>query len=155
MGKHVRSIVIVVLIFIAIIFIVDKLFVSQSSTTKLTYSELYSQVDAGNVKDVTISGQHDVVGDLRKPVPTGGDTRFTSTILDDTALLSDMRKHDVAITVDNSSPAPIVSMLVQLIPFALMALLLLFILRQAQSGGSQALSSAVRERSCSMRIGRR
>ena len=140
MGKHVRSIVIVVLIFIAIIFIVDKLFVSQSSTTKLTYSELYSQVDAGNVKDVTISGQHDVVGDLRKPVPTGGDTRFTSTILDDTALLSDMRKHDVAITVDNSSPAPIVSMLVQLIPFALMALLLLFILRQAQSGGSQALS---------------
>jgi cell division protease FtsH len=140
LGKHVRSIVIVVLIFIAIIFIVDKLFVSQSSTTKLTYSELYSQVDAGNVKDVTISGQHDVVGDLRKPVPTGGDTRFTSTILDDTALLSDMRKHDVAITVDNSSPAPIVSMLVQLIPFALMALLLLFILRQAQSGGSQALS---------------
>jgi hypothetical protein len=50
LGKHVRSIVIVVLIFIAIIFIVDKLVVSQTPTTKLTYTELYSQVDAGTSK---------------------------------------------------------------------------------------------------------
>jgi cell division protease FtsH len=139
LGKHVRSIVIVVVIFIAIIFIVDKLVLGQTTATKLTYSELYSQVDANNVKDVTIA-QHDVTGELKKPLPGGGDTRFTSTIPDDSGLLADMRKHDVAISVDNPQTAPIVSMLVQLIPFALMALLLLFILRQAQSGGSQALS---------------
>jgi cell division protease FtsH len=139
LGKHVRSILIVVFVFIAIIFIVDKLVLNQTSTTKLTYTELYNQVDAGNVKDVTIA-QHDVTGELKKPPAGGGDTRFTSTIPDDTTLLADMRKHDVGISVDNPQTAPIVSMLVQLIPFALMALLLLFILRQAQSGGSQALS---------------
>jgi cell division protease FtsH len=139
LGKHVRSILIVVFVYIAIIFIVDKLVLNQTSTTKLTYTELYNQVDAGNVKDVTIA-QHDVTGELKKPPAGGGDTRFTSTIPDDTTLLADMRKHDVGISVDNPQTAPIVSMLVQLIPFALMALLLLFILRQAQSGGSQALS---------------
>jgi cell division protease FtsH len=140
LGKHVRSIVIVVLIFIAIIFIVDKLVLNQTPATKLDYTALYTQVDKGNVKDVTISG-HEVTGDLNRPIGAGGDTRFTSTILDnDSALPGEMRKHDVAITVDNPQTAPILSMLAQLIPFALMALLLLFILRQAQSGGSQALS---------------
>ena len=140
MGKHVRSIVIVVLIFIAIIFIVDKLVLNQTPATKLNYTDLYTQVDKGNVKDVTISG-HEVAGDLNRPIGAGGDTRFTSTILDnDSALSGDLRKHNVAITVDNPQTAPILSMLAQLIPFALMALLLLFILRQAQSGGSQALS---------------
>jgi cell division protease FtsH len=140
LGKHVRSIVIVVLIFIAIIFIVDKLVLNQTPATKLNYTDLYTQVDKGNVKDVTISG-HEVAGDLNRPIGAGGDTRFTSTILDnDSALSGDLRKHNVAITVDNPQTAPILSMLAQLIPFALMALLLLFILRQAQSGGSQALS---------------
>ena len=43
-------------------------------------------------------------------------------------------------TFDNPQTTPFIGMLVQLVPFALMALLLLFILRQAQSGGSQALS---------------
>ena len=140
MGKHLRSIVIVVLIFIAVIFIVDKLVLQQAPAMKLSYTDLYHQVDDGNVKDVTISGSHDVTGELKHAINAGGDTRFTSTILDDSALLGDMRKHDVIITVDNPQTAPILSMLASLIPFALMALLLLFILRQAQSGGSQALS---------------
>ena len=140
MGKHVRSIVIVVLIFIAIIFIVDKLVLNQTPATKLDYSALYTQIDKGNVKDVTISGR-EVTGDLNRPIGAGGDTRFTSTIGENASALSaDMHKHNVDITYDNPQTAPILSMLAQLIPFALMALLLLFILRQAQSGGSQALS---------------
>ncbi|GAC1476295.1 MAG: ATP-dependent zinc metalloprotease FtsH [Vulcanimicrobiaceae bacterium] len=140
MGKHVRSIVIVVLIFIAVIFIVDKLVLNQTPTTKLSYSQFYAQIDAGNIEKVTISGAHDVSGELKKALPGSADTRFTTTVVDDSALLADMRKHDVQITVDNPQTTPFIGMLVQLVPFALMALLLLFILRQAQSGGSQAMS---------------
>jgi len=140
LGKHVRSIVIVVLIFVAVILIVDKLVINQTPATKLSYSQFYQQIDAGNVEKVTISGQHDVAGELKKALPGSGDTRFTTTVVDDSALLADMRKHDVQITVDNPQTTPFIGMLVQLVPFALMALLLLFILRQAQSGGSQAMS---------------
>jgi len=140
LGKHVRSIVIVVLIFIAVIFVVDKLVLNQTPATKLTYSQFYAQIDAGNIEKVTISGQHDVSGELKKALPGGADLRFTTTVVDDSALLADMRKHEVQITVDNPQTTPFIGMLVQLVPFALMALLLLFILRQAQSGGSQAMS---------------
>jgi len=140
LGKNVRSIVIVVMIFIAVIFIVDKLVLNQPAATKLTYTQFYQQVDAGNIKKVTISGQHDVTGELKKPLADNADTRFVTTVVDEAGLVSDMRKHDVQITVDNPQTTPFIGMLVQLVPFALMALLLLFILRQAQSGGSQAMS---------------
>ena len=140
MGKHVKTIAIVIIICIAAILAVDKVWVSNSPTAKLSYTDLYAQVDGGNVKDVTISGQHDVTGDLRRPLASGQDSRFTATIVDDSALLSDMRKHGVAISVDNPQTTPILQMVGQLLPFGIMVLLLLFILRQAQSGGSQALS---------------
>jgi cell division protease FtsH len=140
LGKHVRSIVIVVAIFIAVIFIVDKLVLNQAPASKLSYSQFYAQIDAGNVSKVTISGTHDVSGELKKALPNAADAKFTTTVVDDAALLADMRKHEVQITVDNPQATPFIGMLVQLVPFALMALLLLFILRQAQSGGSQAMS---------------
>ena len=143
MGKHVKTIFVVVSICVLAIIIADKVWMNQPTTLKLTYTGLYAQIDAGNVKDVTISG-HDVAGELKRGISGGSgnpdNTHFTSTILDDTGLLTDMRKHDVGITVDNPQTQPILSMLGSLLPFALMALLLLFILRQAQSGGSQALS---------------
>ena len=140
MGKHVRLIVTVVFIFVAVIFIVDKLVLNQPSATKLTYSQFYQQVEAGNVKKVTVSGTHDVSGELKKATGDVADTRFVTTVLDEAGLASMLLKHDVQITVDNPQATPFFGMLVQLVPFALMALLLLFILRQAQSGGSQAMS---------------
>ncbi len=140
MGKHVRSIVIVVLIFIAVIFIVDKLVLNQQPALKLSYSDFYRQVDEGNVSKITISSQHDVAGELKRPIAGSTDSHFTTTILEDPNLNADMRRHGVDVTVDNPQTTPFIGMLVQVVPFALMALLLLFILRQAQSGGSQALS---------------
>jgi cell division protease FtsH len=144
LGKHVKTIFIVVSICVAAILIADKYLMNQPATSKLTYTGLYAQVDAGNVKEVTITGQHDVTGELKHGIAGGtgnaDSTHFTSTIVDDSALVTDMQKHGVVITVDNPQTQPILSMLGQLLPFALMALLLLFILRQAQSGGSQALS---------------
>jgi cell division protease FtsH len=140
LGKHVRSIVIVVFIFVAVIFIVDKLVLNQTPATKLTYSAFYTQILDNNVKSVTISG-HDVAGELKRPTGvTSGDTKFTTTLIDDRDLVPELRKHGVDITSDNPQSTPFLGMIVQLIPFGLMALLLLFILRQAQSGGSQALS---------------
>jgi cell division protease FtsH len=140
LGKHVRSIVIVVLIFIAVIFIVDKLVLNQTPATKLSYSEFLKNVSDNNVQKAVISG-HDVVGDLKKATTPSGDTKFTTTVGDTTEPFGqNLVKHGAEVTFDNPQTTPFIGMLVQLVPFALMALLLLFILRQAQSGGSQALS---------------
>ncbi|HTV72213.1 MAG TPA: ATP-dependent zinc metalloprotease FtsH, partial [Candidatus Acidoferrales bacterium] len=140
MSKHVRSILVVSVIFIAVIFVVDRLVLQQPTTQKLDYSDFYRQIEDNNVARVTISG-HDVSGDLRKGTSANPDTRFTTTTVDDDqTLIPELRKHGVDIAAENQASQPFVGLVVQFIPFVLMALLLLFILRQAQSGGSQALS---------------
>jgi len=141
LGKHVRSIVIVLFIFIAVIFIVDRLVLNQTPSAKLTYSQFVGAINDNNVSKVTISG-HDVAGELKRPMPavSSGDLKFTTTIGDSTAIAADLQRHNADVSFDNPQTTPFIGMLVQLVPFALMALLLLFILRQAQSGGSQALS---------------
>ncbi len=136
MGKHIKSIAIVIVIFVLVIVVVDRLLQSQQSATKITYSDFYRAVEQNQVAEVTISG-HDVIGKFRKG--DSGD-RFTTTIPDDRDLVPTMLKHDVQVTAENPTNTPVLSMVFQFVPFLLMALLLLFLLRQAQSGGSQALS---------------
>jgi len=138
LAKHIRPVIIVVLAFVAIIFVFDKLVLQPQPPQKLSYSDFYSQIDGNNVAKVTISG-HDVTGELKKAA--SGDTKFITTLLDnDRDFASELRKHHVNVNVENQSATPLLSIVFQLLPFILMALLLLFILRQAQSGGSQALS---------------
>jgi len=136
LSKHVRPVLIVVLVFVAIIFAFDKLVFQPTPTPKLSYTDFYTQIERDNVAKVTING-HDVTGELKK----AGDPKFTTTVLDgDRDLYAELRKHHVNVIVENQSTTPLLSIIVQIVPFLLMALLLLFILRQAQSGGSQALS---------------
>ncbi len=141
MGKHVRPVVIVVLIFVAVILVVNKFVTSQAPTEKLDYSQLYAQVLENNVDSVVISGP-ELSGKLKRPLRGESDTRFTATIgsASDTQLETDMRKHNVEITFEQTQTQPFIGQLINIVPFALMALLLIFILRQAQSGGSQAMS---------------
>jgi cell division protease FtsH len=138
-SKQVRSILFVVFIFIALIFVVDRLVLQPPLMQRLDYSEFYRQVENGNVAHVTISG-HEIAGELRRGINGNGETKFTTTTIDDRELVPDLRRHKVGIVVETQTPQPFLGLLVQFVPFVLMALLLLFILRQAQSGGSQALS---------------
>jgi cell division protease FtsH len=138
LAKHIRSIVVVLLIFAVVILIVERLVAQQTSAAKLSYSDFYGQVQQGNVSKVVIAG-HDVAGDYRKP--PGSEAHFTTTISDaDRDLVPELRKHNVQITFENQSSTPIAAIVLNFVPFILMGLLLLLILRQAQSGGSQALS---------------
>jgi len=138
-SKQVRSILFVVFIFITLIFVVDRLLLQPPFTKPLDYSEFYRQVENNNVSRVTISG-HEVVGELRRGIGGNPDSKFTTTTIDDRDLVPELRKHNVAIIVESAAQQPFLGLVFQFVPFILMALLLLFILRQAQSGGSQALS---------------
>jgi cell division protease FtsH len=119
--------------------VVDRLVLQPPFAKPLDYSEFYRQVENNNVSRVTIAG-HEVVGELRRGVGGNPDVKFTTTTIDDRDLVPELRKHSVAIVVESAAQQPFLGLLVQFVPFILMALLLLFILRQAQSGGSQALS---------------
>ncbi len=135
MGKHLKSILVVLGIFILVIFIVDKLLLSPPSTQTLSYTSFFSKVQDHQVKKVTISGR-EIAGELNDQASS----KFTTTVPDDKDLIPALRKSNVEITAVNNQSTPLIGYVFQFVPFIIMALLLIFILRQAQSGGSQALS---------------
>jgi cell division protease FtsH len=136
-GKQVRLFILGIIILGVVLLVFDRV-LQQPAPQKLSYSEFYSRLQEGDVSKVTISG-FTLSGDLKKAGPNG-ETKFLTTVPDDRDLLPEMRKQHVDVTVENQGSQPLVGLIVQFIPFAVIALLLLFILRQAQSGGSQALS---------------
>ncbi len=135
MGKHLKSILVVLGIFILVIFIVEKLLLNPTPQTQLTYSQFYTKVQSHEVKRVTIQG-HDINGELNDPAQT----KFVTTAPDDRDLVPTLLAKHVEVSAVNTQATPVWSLLLNFVPFIIMALLLIFILRQAQSGGSQALS---------------
>ncbi|MBV8600732.1 MAG: ATP-dependent zinc metalloprotease FtsH [Candidatus Eremiobacteraeota bacterium] len=133
MGKHARAILLILGIFVFVIFVVERV-LQPTATTRVTYSQFYTNVQDDKIAKVTISG-HEISGEYRD---TGG--KFQVTAPNESDYLPELRKHHVEISVDQQNTMPIIGWILQLVPFILMGLLLIFILRQAQSGGSQALS---------------
>ncbi len=135
MGKHLKSIIVVLGIFLLVIVIVDRLILPQNPSKTLAYSAFYDRVVENQVKDVKLSGS-EISG-----TESNGD-KFTTTAPSgtDPSLIPTLRAHRVTFSAEASNTSPFLGFAVQLIPFIAIALVLVFILRQAQSGGSQALS---------------
>jgi cell division protease FtsH len=135
MGKHLKSILVVLGIFVLVIFVVDKLVIGGPSSQTLTYTQFWNAVEQHKVAKVTISGR-DVSGQMNDATQS----HFTTTTPDDKDLLPALRAAHVDVSAVNAQATPLIGYVFQFVPFIVMALLLIFILRQAQSGGSQALS---------------
>ena len=129
MGKHLKSILVLLGIVVLAMFILERLVWTNSPSTALSYSQFYSDVQAHKV----LTGK-DITGELKDS------TKLTTTAPDDRDLFPTLRANHVDISVVNSSTPPVLGYVATALPFILMALLLVFILRQAQSGGSQAMS---------------
>jgi cell division protease FtsH len=135
MGKHLKSIIVVLGIFLLVIVIVDRLILPQNPSKTLAYSAFYDRVVENQVKDVKLSGS-EISG-----TESNGD-KFTTTAPagTDPSLIPTLRAHHVTFSAEASNTSPFLGFAIQLIPFIAIALVLVFILRQAQSGGSQAMS---------------
>ena len=134
MGKHLRSIILVILAIIAVFFIVERVVLPQSNSTKLTYSAFYNDVTQNKVKDYHIIG-HEAQGDLKDG------TKYTVSIPDPNYQFSTfLINHGVTVDSEQAGNTALISNLFSFLPLLLMAAFLFIILRQAQSGGSQALS---------------
>ena len=135
MGKHLKSIIVVLGIFLLVIIIVDRLVLQPNPSKQLAYSAFYDRVVENQIKDVKLSGS-EISG-----TESNGD-KFTTTApsTPDSSLIPTLRAHHVTFSAEATNTSPFLGFAVQLVPFIAVALVLLFIMRQAQSGGSQALS---------------
>jgi cell division protease FtsH len=101
----------------------------------LNFSEFLTEVDAGNIKSVTING-NEVKGDYAN----GRDAFHTTVPANYPKLYDLLNDKKVQMTFSDNSSNGWVSILVQSSPFVLLIGFWIFMMRQMQSGGNKALS---------------
>ncbi|HET6274526.1 MAG TPA: ATP-dependent zinc metalloprotease FtsH [Candidatus Cybelea sp.] len=136
MSKHLRSIVLIILAVVAVFIIVERFVQPSEAETRLDYGAFYQKLEAGQVQSFHATGLN-AIGDL------SNGTKYSVAVPNvDQTFVDEVYKRvkSGAISFDQQSNTGLLSSLMTLGPLAITMLLLFFILRQAQSGGSQALS---------------
>jgi cell division protease FtsH len=135
-SKNLRSIILIIMAVVAVFVIVERFVQPSESATRLDYGTFYQKLEAGQVQSFHAVGLA-ATGDL-----TSG-AKYTVSVpnVDQTFVDSVYRKvKSGAISFEQQNNSGLFTSLMSLAPLVLMVALLFFILRQAQSGGSQALS---------------
>ena len=107
-----------------------------SQERELPFTRFMTDVEEGNVSEVTIYGNNEVRGQFKKD-----STRLKTVVPNDYPdLIRILREKGVIITVKESSTSSWVSILVNASPFLLLIGFWIFMMRQMQTGGNKALS---------------
>jgi cell division protease FtsH len=135
-SKNLRSIVLIIAAIVAVFILVERFVQPTEGATRLDYGAFYQKLEAGQVQSFHAVGLSSS-GEL-----TNG-TKYTVSVpnVDQTFVDEVYRKvKSGAVSFDQQSNTGLLSSLIGLAPLAIMVMILFFILRQAQTGGSQALS---------------
>jgi cell division protease FtsH len=120
---------------------------SRPEERKLTYSDLYAQVEKGNIESIVIS-EHEARGELKEPVSVTAGNRTESikrfiTLLpmaDAAPLVAKVQETNPKAVVDGAKEKPNwFGVVLTYLPILLIIGFWLFFIRQMQSGGSAAL----------------
>jgi cell division protease FtsH len=135
-SKHLRSILLIVAAVLIVFFVVEKLMQPGEGVQRLDYGVFYQKLEANEVRSFHAVGL-EASGDL------SNGTKYTVTLPNtDSSFSQQLSRHikDGEYGFEQPTNSGLVSSLVSIAPLLLIAALFFFILRQAQSGGSQALS---------------
>ena len=108
-----------------------------------SYSEFMTQVDTGNVREVTLylsPNSYEVQGEYNRAV--GEYKKFRVTVFKEAApdLAKNLRDKAVKITVREVRSSDWILMVINVLPLVLLVGFCLFLMRQMQAGGNKALS---------------
>jgi cell division protease FtsH len=131
-----NALIVVVLVVVATFFLVRAL-AGGEDAKKLSLDAYTARLEAGDVRTATIHDKdHTVTGELQNGTEyeVGFPDRYTGTITQD---IVDAGVDDVR--TDQQDESPWVSLLLGLLPFVLLALVLLWVVSQVQGGGSRIM----------------
>ncbi|MDQ7822172.1 MAG: ATP-dependent zinc metalloprotease FtsH [Candidatus Eremiobacteraeota bacterium] len=124
------------MIFILGFLLLERYRTSSTDVKDLNYSEFRKEVQSGNVKEVTISHT-----ELRGILKTPKDAKFKTFIpYEDDKLAEFLESNSVVVKASPPTDTPWWYVALNFFPYLLLIGFIFLILRQAQSGGSQAFS---------------
>lgn len=137
MNSHFRNFAVWVVILLLLLVLFNMIQGAQHNPkqTQISYSELLSQVDAGNVKELTIAGQK-VTGQL------SDGAAFNSYAPADPTLIPTLNSKGVKITAkppEDESNSFLNILLTTFLPVFLLIAVWIFFMRQMQGGGGRAM----------------
>ncbi len=136
MNKYLRSFLLVVFAAVVVVFLVSRILQAGEQTTRLDYGAFYNKLEAGQV-----TAFHAV--DKSASGTLAGGAAYTVVVpVIDSAFVAEVQKKVKSGQISYDAPAntSFVSTIFTILPFVLIIALVFLIFRQAQSGGSQAMS---------------
>lgn len=138
MVRNLRAVTILLFLLFGAL-MVAKYFQAGSHPVPKIYSEFLDEVQKGQVKSVFIT-KNEIIGTYKSKADGGPGGQFIVALPQDPDLIKTLRKSDVAIQQDSKDDTTWWIWATQLIPVGILVLLIYFMFRQAQAGGSQAFS---------------
>jgi cell division protease FtsH len=145
-NNHLRTIL-VWLVFLGVVVIAYQIFATASEQRKdLDASEFYRLVDAGEIQEVSVSGDavgYDIQGKFKSPQPTTGGQpvpNFRVYTVKDDALMKTLREKGVVVKAKKPADNSLLSMIFMWSPILILVVVWIIFMRQMQSGGNKALS---------------
>ena len=149
MNAHLKTIVIWLVVIAAVVIGYQIFSTAGAGRQPLHQSEFYGEVSAGNIKEITITGDevgYEVKGRFKTPRsgPTGEIKTFSTYIVKDEDLMRTLRQSGVAIKAEKPKDGSFVSTLLMWSPMLLFLGVWIFFMRQMQSGATAPCRSASR-----------
>jgi cell division protease FtsH len=135
-SKHLRSAILIIAAFVALFIVIERLVTTTDESQHLDYGAFYQKLEAGQVQSFNAVGM-EATGTL-----VNGQKYVVSLPDTDSRFANDVTAHVKSGHVSFEQPANqgLLTILGYLGPLALMVIVMFIIFRQAQTGGSQALS---------------
>ncbi len=146
MNNHLRTIL-VWLVFLGVVVIAYQIFATAGEQRKdLDASEFYRLIDAGEIQEVSVSGDavgYDIQGKFKTPqIATTGQPvpNFRVYTVKDESLMKTLRDKGVVVKAKKPADNSMLSMIFMWSPILILVVVWIIFMRQMQSGGNKALS---------------
>ncbi|MEE9228484.1 MAG: ATP-dependent zinc metalloprotease FtsH [Acidimicrobiia bacterium] len=140
MNRTARNFVIYLVVIVILAIMVQSVVGGSTSRAELSYTELLAQIDQGNVAEVTLFADSDIArGELKQPLED--ETAFKVSYPAESEAALDQRLQEAGVPVEvDPEGTTILQIIFGLLPWILIFGFMIFILMQAQGGGSRVMS---------------
>src|SRR6188474_411861 len=138
MSRFLKNATFPILIVVVLAFFAQRFLGQDNAKPKPNFGQFLTQVENGQVKSVTINTRDNTLNVTQIDGKTKYETGYPDNY--EPALISELRKNDVAVSVKGKGGSNWLSLLTYILPFVLLLAFWIFLMNSVQGGGSRVMS---------------